>query len=344
MRGQGYCGADLRALCTEAALRAVRRHYPQIYKTNRRLLLDPSQIEVLPADFAVAHAALVPASRRVMPLAVDRPLPLALLPLVSDRVQEVLANVHRLLGLGGQRLPGGQSGKAGPVGAADRLDEAAEAALALLLADSAAAAAPSADAAGAAGPVARRLHFDALAGDGATGAAPFVPRVARGVFRPRMLVLEDGSPWGTEAIVRAALHACNGVTLVSLEHAVLLADPSRTPEVRRSQPLRACDGACDADPQTGAAGAVARCVVRFPASGGRRGTGGIAPRAVGALFAARRRLDCSGAAVLAEHARRCTERDRDRRAGPLADDAGRGPAVGRAGRCAAYALIGRTRL
>jgi len=247
MRGQGYCGADLRALCTEAALRAVRRHYPQIYKTNRRLLLDPSKIEVLPADFAVAHAMLVPASRRVMPLAVDRPLPLMLLPLLSNRVQAVFDKVLGLLGLGGHRLLVGQSGKGGSVGAADRLDDDAEAALAILLADSPAAASQPADAAGAAGPVARRLLFDALADEGATSPAPFVPRVARGVFRPRMTLLEDSSPLGTEAIVRAALHACNGITLVSLEHAVLLADPSRSPEVRRSQPVRACDASRDAD-------------------------------------------------------------------------------------------------
>jgi SpoVK/Ycf46/Vps4 family AAA+-type ATPase len=29
-RTAGYCGADLRALCSEAVLRAVRRTYPQV--------------------------------------------------------------------------------------------------------------------------------------------------------------------------------------------------------------------------------------------------------------------------------------------------------------------------
>jgi len=28
----GYCGADLKALCTEAAIRAFRRKYPQVYR------------------------------------------------------------------------------------------------------------------------------------------------------------------------------------------------------------------------------------------------------------------------------------------------------------------------
>ena len=34
---KGYGGADLRALCTEAALNAVQRRYPQIYKSNEKL-------------------------------------------------------------------------------------------------------------------------------------------------------------------------------------------------------------------------------------------------------------------------------------------------------------------
>lgn len=48
---KGYGGADLRALCTEAALNAVQRRYPQIYKTNNRLLLDPKTINVQAKDF-----------------------------------------------------------------------------------------------------------------------------------------------------------------------------------------------------------------------------------------------------------------------------------------------------
>jgi SpoVK/Ycf46/Vps4 family AAA+-type ATPase len=42
----GYCGADLKALCTEAALRAVRRRYPQIYKSEDKLQIDPQLVNV----------------------------------------------------------------------------------------------------------------------------------------------------------------------------------------------------------------------------------------------------------------------------------------------------------
>lgn len=33
----GYCGADLKALATEAALAALRRRYPQIYSSEGKL-------------------------------------------------------------------------------------------------------------------------------------------------------------------------------------------------------------------------------------------------------------------------------------------------------------------
>jgi len=43
---KGFCGADLRSLCTEAALNAVRRYYPEIYSSDDRLLVDPGLCRV----------------------------------------------------------------------------------------------------------------------------------------------------------------------------------------------------------------------------------------------------------------------------------------------------------
>lgn len=60
----GYCGADLRALCTEAALFALRRKYPQIYRTSDKLVLDVSKISVSAADFHNALRAIVPTAQR----------------------------------------------------------------------------------------------------------------------------------------------------------------------------------------------------------------------------------------------------------------------------------------
>lgn len=61
---KGYGGADLRALCTEAALNAVQRKYPQIYKSDKKLVIDPKKIDVAPKDFMLAVKKMVPSSER----------------------------------------------------------------------------------------------------------------------------------------------------------------------------------------------------------------------------------------------------------------------------------------
>ncbi|KAJ5313856.1 CAZyme family CE10 [Penicillium atrosanguineum] len=61
---KGYGGADLRALCTEAALNAVQRKYPQIYKSDKKLIIDPKTIDVIPKDFMLAVKKMVPSSER----------------------------------------------------------------------------------------------------------------------------------------------------------------------------------------------------------------------------------------------------------------------------------------
>ena len=61
---RGYGGADLRALCTEAALNAVQGTYPQIYSSDKKLLIDPSTIKVLAKDFMLSVNKIVPSSER----------------------------------------------------------------------------------------------------------------------------------------------------------------------------------------------------------------------------------------------------------------------------------------
>jgi SpoVK/Ycf46/Vps4 family AAA+-type ATPase len=60
----GYCGADLKALCTEAAMRALRRRYPQIYTSSQKLVIKQDEVMVLRADFADAMRAIQPAAHR----------------------------------------------------------------------------------------------------------------------------------------------------------------------------------------------------------------------------------------------------------------------------------------
>ncbi|KAL9030270.1 MAG: hypothetical protein Q9196_001600, partial [Gyalolechia fulgens] len=61
---KGYGGADLRALCTEAALNAVQRRYPQIYRSNEKLQIDPTSINVVAKDFMISVKKVVPSSER----------------------------------------------------------------------------------------------------------------------------------------------------------------------------------------------------------------------------------------------------------------------------------------
>lgn len=46
--------SDLQALCTEAALNAIQRKYPQIYKTTDRLAIKPEEIDVIARDFIIS--------------------------------------------------------------------------------------------------------------------------------------------------------------------------------------------------------------------------------------------------------------------------------------------------
>jgi SpoVK/Ycf46/Vps4 family AAA+-type ATPase len=61
----GYCGSDLKALCTEAVIQGLRRRYPQIYESAEKLLLDPGQVQVEKCDFQAASLGIVPAAHRV---------------------------------------------------------------------------------------------------------------------------------------------------------------------------------------------------------------------------------------------------------------------------------------
>ncbi|CCI10084.1 unnamed protein product [Albugo candida] len=60
----GYCGADLRALCSEAVLCSLRRTFPQVYTSSQKLLLDIDRVSVTYEDFKQAIMKIRPASSR----------------------------------------------------------------------------------------------------------------------------------------------------------------------------------------------------------------------------------------------------------------------------------------
>lgn len=85
---KGYGGADLRALCTEAALNAVQRRYPQIYNSTQKLIIDPKTIEVTPKDFMISIKKMTPSSERSTSSGAS-PLPSSVAPLLSVKLKEI---------------------------------------------------------------------------------------------------------------------------------------------------------------------------------------------------------------------------------------------------------------
>ncbi|KAJ5242501.1 uncharacterized protein N7469_000828 [Penicillium citrinum] len=93
---KGYGGADLRALCTEAALNAVQRRYPQIYKSDKKLVIDPKKIDVIPKDFMLAVKKMVPSSERSTSSGATA-LPQNVEPLLRRALAEVETSLSEIL-------------------------------------------------------------------------------------------------------------------------------------------------------------------------------------------------------------------------------------------------------
>ncbi|OLL26793.1 putative AAA domain-containing protein [Neolecta irregularis DAH-3] len=93
---KGYGGADLRALCTEAALNAVQRRYPQIYSTVDKLKIDTANIEVKARDFMTAIRKIVPSSERSSTSGAA-PLPDHITPLLGETFESIKSSLASML-------------------------------------------------------------------------------------------------------------------------------------------------------------------------------------------------------------------------------------------------------
>jgi SpoVK/Ycf46/Vps4 family AAA+-type ATPase len=195
---KGYGGADLRALCTEAALNAIQRRYPQIYSTTDRLLLDPASIQVDAKDFMMSVNKIVPSSARASASAAA-PLPERLAPLLGNVVQDAISVLDRI-------LP--------PVSKRNPLEEA-------LWED---------DTFVPNGLTSGMSAADMLAGDRGFGREMLLQSFeAQRVYRPRMLVHGEAG-MGQGAVGAALLQHLEGYHVQSLDIGTLLGDSARTPE------------------------------------------------------------------------------------------------------------------
>ncbi|QLQ77807.1 hypothetical protein HG537_0A00540 [Torulaspora globosa] len=93
---KGYGGADLRALCTEAALLSIQRKYPQIYRSDEKLLVDPNEVKVSTSDFMLALKKIVPSSARSTGNT-SQPLPDNVKPLLLEQFEEIKSKVTTIL-------------------------------------------------------------------------------------------------------------------------------------------------------------------------------------------------------------------------------------------------------
>ena len=95
-RTKGYGGADLRALCTEAALNSIQRTYPQIYSSKEKLIVDPDKISIHATDFLLSIKKLVPSSERSATSAAT-PLPKAVEPLLRSHFKAIVRTMDDIL-------------------------------------------------------------------------------------------------------------------------------------------------------------------------------------------------------------------------------------------------------
>ncbi|KAM7382544.1 hypothetical protein PAMP_002270 [Pampus punctatissimus] len=91
----GYCGADIKAVCSEAALCALRRRYPQIYSSSQKLVLDVDSIAITNKDFVTAMSKMVPAAQRAIVSPAKALIP-AIRPLLSAALHNILDTVSRV--------------------------------------------------------------------------------------------------------------------------------------------------------------------------------------------------------------------------------------------------------
>ncbi|XP_014615607.1 PREDICTED: ATPase family AAA domain-containing protein 2-like [Polistes canadensis] len=91
----GYCGSDLQALCAEAVMCCVRRHYPEIYTLKSRHYINERHLKVEKQDFLKAQENIVPASHRVV-IAPVKSLSMKIQPLLRGNLSSIQSQLQIL--------------------------------------------------------------------------------------------------------------------------------------------------------------------------------------------------------------------------------------------------------
>ncbi|CAH9105164.1 unnamed protein product [Cuscuta epithymum] len=94
----GYCGADLKALCTEAAIRAFREKYPQVYTSDDKFLIDVDSVEVQKHNFMEAMTTITPAAHRGS-IVHSRPLSPVVAPCLQGHLRKAMTIISDIFPL-----------------------------------------------------------------------------------------------------------------------------------------------------------------------------------------------------------------------------------------------------
>lgn len=88
----GYCGADLKALCTEAAIRAFREKYPQVYTSDDKFVIDVDSVSVEKYHFLEAMSTITPAAHRGS-IVHSRPLSTVIAPCLKRHLEKIMEQI-----------------------------------------------------------------------------------------------------------------------------------------------------------------------------------------------------------------------------------------------------------
>ncbi|XP_019253371.1 PREDICTED: ATPase family AAA domain-containing protein At1g05910 isoform X2 [Nicotiana attenuata] len=94
----GYCGADLKALCTEAAIRAFREKYPQVYTSDDKFLIDVESVTVEKYHFLEAMTTITPAAHRGS-IVHSRPLSSVVAPCLHEPLRKAMSMISDIFPL-----------------------------------------------------------------------------------------------------------------------------------------------------------------------------------------------------------------------------------------------------
>ncbi len=91
----GYCGADIKALVTEAALYALKRKFPQIYSSTAKLNIDLDSVQVTRMDFLHMMKQIIPAAHRHA-IVHSQPLPSHLSPVLLPHLDQLKQHIKKI--------------------------------------------------------------------------------------------------------------------------------------------------------------------------------------------------------------------------------------------------------